>query len=318
MGLLDHGATISSIIVPVDGRDLDVVLGYPKSSDYLHDTFYLGATLGRYAGRIDHGRFTLNGRQHQLATGDNIHCLHGGPQGFSRQFWSAEVDSDSKSATFRYQAADGEQGFPGQLAVSVRYSLRGEYGLLMEYRALSDAETIVNLSNHAYFNLNGYPSEITDHSIVINADRYARLDSSDIPSGEFLDTKGSRFDFARPALLRERIAEGGFGAEYGYDHTFALNGNRGKLAFAAAAHAPCSGLWLKVHTTQPALQFYTGEYLGSPLLQRGGLCFEAQNFPDAPNKPDFPSAVLKPGQTFAQSILYEFGFDGPFAYDSMC
>jgi aldose 1-epimerase len=230
-----------------------------------------------------------------------------GPEGFSRQFWSVDPGSDSSSVTFRYQAADGEQGFPGKLDVSARYSLHGAYGLLIDYRASSDAATVVNLSNHAYFNLNGYPGEIRNHSILINANRYARLDATDIPDGELLDVTGSRFDFTRLVPLAERIVEGGFGPENGYDHTFALNATDGTLAFAAAAFSPDSGLWLKVHTTQPALQFYTGEYLGPPVLRRGGLCFEVQNFPDAPNKANFPSAVLLPGQEYRQSILYEFG-----------
>jgi len=311
VGLLNYGASIQSIIVPANGRNLDVVLAYPDFPDYLRDTFYLGATVGRYAGRIDRGRFALNGRRYQLATDDNLHCLHGGPRGFSRQFWSADVDSDSQSATFHHVSADGDQGFPGRLEVSVRYSLQGDYGLLIEYRAVSDAATVINLSNHAYFNLNGTqigcPGGITNHKIFINADRYAMLEKTDIPSGALCDVKGSRFDFRQPTLLSERVNEGGFGAEYGFDHTFALNHNNSKLALAAAAHSPESGIWLRVHTTQPALQFYTGEYLDKPMQIRGGFCFEAQNFPDAPNKPAFPSATLEPGQTYAHSILYEFG-----------
>jgi aldose 1-epimerase len=311
VGLLNYGATIHSILVPLDGRDLNVVLSPPRLQDYLHDTFYLGATVGRYAGRIDRGRFALNGRRYQLATGDNMHCLHGGPQGFSRQIWSVDGGSDSKTATFHFDSPDGDQGFPGKLAVSVRYSLRGDYGLLIEYQAVSDAETVINLSNHAYFNLNGNlngsTSDITNHSIAINADRYAVPNEADIPTGELREVDGSRFDLRQAALLMDRIGGGGFGSEYGYDHTYELNGGREKLAFAAAAHSPDSGFWLKVHTTQPALQFYTGEYLGSPMQRRGGFCFEAQNFPDAPNQPVFPCAVLEPGNTYSQSILYEFG-----------
>jgi len=313
--LLDYGATISSIMVPVDGRSLNVILGYPKPADYLRDSFYLGATVGRYAGRIDRGRFTLNDRRYQLATGDDVHCLHGGPQGFSRQFWSVDMGSDSHSVTFRHLAPDGDQGFPGRLAVSARYSLHGDYGLLIGYQAMSEAKTVINLSNHAYFNLNGNlndnprknTSDISNHSIIINADRYAVPGQADIPTGELRKVDGSRFDFRQATLLKDRIGEGGFGSEYGYDHTFELNGDGDKLAFAAEAHAPDSGLWLKVHTTQPALQFYTGEYLDSPMHRRSGLCFEAQNFPDAPNQPAFPCAVLEPGETYAHSILYEFG-----------
>jgi aldose 1-epimerase len=310
VGLLDHGATISSIRVPVDGHRLNVVLAYPDRMDYLNDSFYLGATVGRYAGRINHGQFILKGRRYQLATGDNIHCLHGGPQGFSRQRWSADVGPDSQSAAFHLESPAGAQGFPGKMAVSVRYSLRGNYGLLIEYQAVSNADTIINLSNHAYFNLNGNPggciSDITNHRIVINADRYAVPDQADIPTGELRTVEGSRFDFRQAVLLRDRISEPGYGSDYGYDHTYELNRSRKKLAFAAAAHSPESGLQLKVRTTQPALQFYTGEYLDSPLHRRGGFCFEAQNFPDAPNKPGFPSAVLESGKTYTQSILYEF------------
>ena len=150
-------------------------------------------------------------------------------------------------------------------------------------------------------------SEITNHSIVINADRYAVPDQADIPTGELRAVDGSRFDFRQAVVLGDRLSEGGVGPEYGYDHTYELNGDKQKLAFAAAAYSPDSGLWLRVHTTQPALQFYTGEYLGTPMKRRGGFCFEAQNFPDAPNKQAFPSSVLEPGKTYAQSILYEFG-----------
>lgn len=311
VGLLDYGATISSIKIPVDGRILDVVLGYPNPGDYLHDNFYLGATVGRYAGRIDHGCFTLNGRRYHLATGENIHCLHGGPQGFSKRFWSVDSGSDSKSAILRYQSADGDQGFPGRLEMSVRYSLSGDSGLLIEYRAESDAETVINLTNHAYFNLTGglddLSSGITNHAIVINADCYAVLSETDIPTGELRDVTGSRFDFRQVSWLGGRVGANGFGSNFGYDHSFLLNGSGDGPVFAAAAHSPESGLWLKVHTTQPALQFYTGEYLGAPLRKRGGFCFEAQNFPDAPNQPLFPSSVLHPGQVHAQSIFYEFG-----------
>ena len=267
--------------------------------------------MGRYAGRINRGLFKVSNREYQLATGDNIHCLHGGPQGFSRRFWSVDAGSDSQSITFRLETPDGDQGFPGKLAVSVSYSLRGDYGLLIEYEAVTETATIINLSNHAYFNLNGKlyegTSEIINHSIVIHADRYAVPDQADIPTGELREVAGSRFDFRQAVLLSERIVEGEFGSEYGYDHTYELNGDEEKLTIAAAAHSPDSGLWLKVHTTQPALQFYTGDYLDTPIRRRGGLCFEAQNFPDAPNQPAFPCAVLEPGKTYSQSILYEFG-----------
>ena len=312
VGLLDYGATIQSICVPANDGDLNVALAYSDPADYVHDAYYLGSTLGRYAGRIAHGRLALSGRRHQLATGENIHCLHGGPEGFSSRLWSTEVDATSNFATFRYESPDGEQGFPGGLAASVRYSLHGDSGLLIEYLAISDAETVVNLSNHAYFNLNGKASDITDHSVLINADRYAVADQGGIPCGELRDVGGSRFDFRQSTLLRDRVSEEGIGADFGYDHTFALNLSSERMAFAAAAFAPATGLWLKVSTTQPALQFYTGEYLGAPLTQRAGFCFEAQNFPDAPNIPGFPSAVLKPGAEYRHSILYEFGFDAGF------
>ena len=306
VGLFALGASINSIIVPAGGRDHAVVLAYPELSDYLSDPYFLGATLGQYAGRIAHGQFALSGRRFQLATGDNVHCLHGGPEGFSRRFWSVAADSHSQSATFHYESADGEQGFPGKLAVSTKYSLKGDYGLLIEYRAWSDAETVINLSNHAYFNLNASESEITNHDVVINADHYARPDRDNIPTGEICEVADSRFDFRRPVTLNTRIADEIAGQEQGYDHTFALNKSNGGLEFAASAYSPLSGLRLSVFTTQPALQFYTSEYLGPPLLRRGGLCFEAQNFPDAPNQATFPSATLKPGEIYSEQILYKF------------
>lgn len=312
VGLLDYGATIQSIYVPANDGDLNVVLAYPDPADYACDAYYLGSTLGRYAGRIGHGRLALSGRRYQLATGDNIHCLHGGPEGFSSRLWNADLDTASNIATFRYESPDGEQGFPGGLVASVRYSLHGDSGLLIEYLATSDAETVVNLSNHAYFNLNGKASDITDHRVLINADHYAVADEGGIPCGELRDVSGSRFDFRQSTLLRDRVNEEGMGADFGYDHAFALNRSHEGLSLAAAAWAPATGLWLKVSTTQPALQFYTGEYLGAPLMQRAGFCFEAQNFPDAPNIPGFPTSVLKPGEEYRQTILYEFGCDAGF------
>ena len=205
VGLLNYGATVSSITVPLEGRDLDLVLGYPALSDYLRDSYYLGATVGRYAGRIEHGRINLNGNRYQLETGDNEHCLHGGPQGFSQQFWLPELASDSKSATFCHESPDGDQGFPGKLAVRVRYSLVGDYGLLIEFEAASDTKTVINLSNHAYFNLSGRQKGnaggIGNHNVVINADRYARLDPTHIPTGELHAVRDSpiRLQTADPA-----------------------------------------------------------------------------------------------------------------------
>jgi aldose 1-epimerase len=302
--LLDLGACIRSIAVPVHGRDTEVVLTYPNQSDYLRDKYYLGATLGRYAGRIADGQFSLQGRPIQLRTGNNIHCLHGGPEGFSRQFWSCVADS--RSAQFNYQSVAGEQGFPGNLEVEVRYSLRGEYGLLIEYTARTDAETVINLSNHAYFNLNGFESDVTNHQVQINSDQIAESDVDGIPTGSLNALANSRFDFRQLVCLQDRIKGSAYGSDQGYDHTFALNNRNGGLSFAASAFSPLTGLQLNVHTTQPALQFYTGEFLGTPWLRRGGLCFEAQNFPDAPNLPAFPDARLKPGQIYSQKILYSF------------
>ena len=309
VGLLDHGASIRSVLIPgVDGP-LNAVLAYPDPTDYQSDVYFMGSTLGRYAGRIEHGQFTLNQRHYQLAMGDEMHCLHGGPDGFSSRAWTAEASPDSESLIFRYQSNDGEQGFPGRLSVSVRYSLQRDFGLLIEYQASTDADTVINLSNHAYFNLNSTANEIGNHHFTINADRYAVLDDHAIPTGELRDVEGSRFDLRRENSLSELMNSGNSAGTQGFDHAFELNRSGPGREFAASAWSPETGLRLRLFTTQAALQFYTGEYLGKPMQKRGGFCFEAQNFPDAPNKRGFPSAVLKPGQVYEQSILYEFSYD---------
>jgi aldose 1-epimerase len=308
VSLLDHGATIRSVLIPTPDGPLNAVLTYPDQSDYLHDPFFLGSTLGRYAGRIALGEFSLNGRDYRLARGHEEHCLHGGPGGFSFRQWSVEETGES-SALFSYRSEDGEEGFPGGLSVSVRYSLQDDFGLLIEYEATSDADTVINLSNHAYFNLNSSAGGIENHHIVINSSRYAALDESAIPTGELLHVKGSRFDFKRAVCLNGRMRSADDGRARGFDHTFALNRSTKGRAFAASAYSPETGLSLKLFTSQPALQFYTGEYLRSPLCPRDGFCFEAQNFPDAPNHHNFPSAVLRQGGIYTESILYDFALE---------
>ena len=277
---------------------MSVVLGYSQASAYTSDPYYLGATVGRFAGRIDRGRFVLDGNVHALARGGTggMHCLHGGSQGFHSRLWTLTALDRARAATFRYVSPAGEQGFPGRLEVEARYELLDECRLMIEYRALADAPTVVNLSNHAYFNLSGCSGPIDGHRVKINADRYTPLDPHDIPTGEMLPVEGTRFD-----LRVERT----LGSE-AFDQNFVLNKERAGLEFAASVAAPAAGIRLNLYTTQPGLQLYTGDQLASPFRFRAGLCLEAQHFPDSPNQAGFPSCRLNPGEHYCQQTLLEF------------
>lgn len=319
----DLGAILLSMEAPDrQGRIADITLGYDRFDDWLANPFYLGATIGRFGNRIRGGRFTLDGREYRLATNNapgGLPChLHGGVRGFNHHLWNAEPAADGRSVSFTLASPDGDEGYPGTLSVRVTYTLDEEDGLLWEATATTDAPTIVNLVNHTYWNLSGDPSTtILDHKLQLEADDFLPTDAGLIPTGERRRVACTPMDFTHPTTIGDRIdAEDealAFGA--GYDHAWVLRGPAGELRPAALVHDPLSGRVMELFTDQPAVQFYAGNFLdnitpgkgGYPILRRGGLCLETEGFPDAPNRPDFPSAVLRPGETYRHRMLHRFG-----------
>jgi len=317
--LLEVGAVISRIQAPDrDGALADVVLGYESAARYLENPSYFGCAVGRVANRIAGARFELDGKTYQLAANDGPNHLHGGPGGFCKVLWHGEaVDSASGAAVrFSYTSPDGEEGYPGTLQASVTYTLDAEGGLRLDYEATTDAPTPVNLTNHSYFNLAGAGSgTILDQVLELRASRYTPVDETLIPTGELAPVAGTPFDFTTPTAIGERIDQvpGGGTNPGGYDHNWVLDSEDGSLALAGRLEDPASGRVMEFLTTQPGVQFYSGNFLDGSLSGRGGayvqhaaLCLETQHFPDSIHQPDFPSVVLRPGETFKSSTVYRF------------
>ena len=323
-----YGATLVRLLhpSPPGSPPADVVLGFDDLADYLAPQPYLGATVGRYANRIANGRFVLDGTEHRVTRNEGVHSLHGGAVGFDKVVWSVVTARDDR-VELRYVSPDGDQGFPGTLACTVRYELTEDDVLRIAYEAATDRRTIVNLTNHAYFNLSQSPENgvssrtILDHRLSIDADRFLPVTSDLIPTGEIRPVDGTAFDFREPATLGHRLretsrADGPSGEQLriagGFDHCFVLNGREGTLRRAAVLSDPASGRRMEVHTTSPGLQLYTGNMLDGTVRGRGGiaygrhhaLCLETQRFPDAPNQRGFPSAVLDPGDRFTAVTEY--------------
>ena len=324
----DRGAALTSILVPVRGRRLNMVLAYADHRSYLDDPYYLGSTLGRYANRIRHGRLQLNGGSYQLATDPAAggHCLHGGPEGFHSQRWTLALAPDRSKLICRYISSHGEQGFPGRLDVVVEYRIVGDNALVIDYLASADRATVVNMANHAYFNLNGDQSTINDqtinkqtienqtienrtienqtidnHLLEVSADYYTPTDEALIPTGELAPVQGTAFDFRTPVRIGDRLTAG-----EGLDVNLVLDPGDEYIRHAATLRSPASGVTLKLHTTQAGLQVYSGAKLGAPFRPGAGICLEAQGFPDSPNKAGFPSTTLAAGETYRQRTVYEF------------
>ena len=318
IAITNLGGHIVSILAPDrSGRAADVTLGYRDFAGYLGDTSYFGSLVGRYANRIAKGRFTLDGKTYTLALNNGPNTLHGGPTGFQTRVWTPKVvsGSDGDALELTYISKYGEEGYPGTLTAKVVYSLRADGGLAIDYTATTDAPTIVNLSNHAYFNLAGEGEGTTlGHEMQIEADAYTPVDATLIPTGERRPVEGTPFDFRKPVAIGARIdaADEQLKAGGGYDHNYVLRGKMGELRLAARVVEPKSGRVLEVLTTEPGLQFYSGNFLdgkvvgksGKPYVKRGAFCLEAQHFPDSPNRPEWPSAVLRPGQTYRQTTVY--------------
>jgi aldose 1-epimerase len=321
--ILAYGALVQELTAPGKNGPADVVLGYDRIEGYLKASNYFGASVGRYANRIGGGRFVLGGKTHQLTLNDGVNTLHGGAQGFDKHLWTvAEVtaDADSASVSFTYVSRDGEEGYPGTMSVRATYRLTEANTLSVDYRAVTDAPTIVNLTNHSYFNLAGASSgvPILDQVLTIPAETYTPVDATLIPTGEFRPVAGTAFDFRAPTRIGDRIREGGdeqvrFGR--GYDHNWVVSRAPvdGLQALARMAD-PGSGRVMEIYSNQPGIQFYSGNFLdGTVTGKRGtiyrmgdGLCLEPQVFPDTPNKPEFGTAELDPGQVYENRILYRF------------
>lgn len=311
----DLGGILVSLRVPDrEGRLDEVILGHEDPAAYDRNPDYLGALIGRSAGRIAHGRFTLDGRTVQLDRNAAGHHLHGGRSGFHAVVWSVTPfdGPDGVGLTLHHTSAAGDGGYPGRLDVTVRYTLTARGALVLSYRATTDAATPVNLTHHAYFNLAGRGAgDVLGHTLAIGAARFAAVDAEMIPTGELRDVVGTPFDFRAPTSLGLRIAEEDdqLRIARGYDHTFALDpappGGDG-LRRAATLYDPESGRLLEVHTTEPGLQLYTGNGLSGEFAPRSGVALETQHFPDAPNHPHFPSTILRPGATLRSQTVYAF------------
>lgn len=290
VAVLTYGATVQRLEV-ADGAN--VVLGLDTMEDYLHRSRYFGAVVGRYGNRVARGRFTLDGTEYRLPANDGEHSLHGGVRGFDKRVWRVE-SAGPADLLLSLVSPDGEEGYPGELTAYVRYLLDGD-ALRLEYRATTDAPTVVNLTNHSYFNLAG-AGDVRGHVVMIEADRYLPVDEGKIPTGELAPVAGTPFDFTVPTRVDARL--GGR-----YDHCYAFTRGR------ATVTDPGSGRSMEVTTTEPGVQFYTGHMLdgvATPYGPFAGLCLETQRFPDAPNRPGFPSAVLRPGQEHVSATAYRF------------
>ncbi|MDE2515866.1 MAG: galactose mutarotase [Rhodospirillales bacterium] len=318
---LDFGGTITAIEVPDrDGRRANVTLGFASLAEYEASTAHFGALIGRYANRIAGARFTLDGREYRLPANRGANLLHGGDDGFDRRFWRVMPDADGAGAVLHLESPDGDCGFPGRLAVAVRYRWDEDGAFRLEYTASTDAPTVLSLTNHAYFNLAGEGAgSVEDHLVEIAASQYTPTDAALLPTGEIAPVIGTPLDFrhAVPIGARLRAGHPALRRARGYDHNFVLDGAAGTLRPAARIHEPRTGRVLTVETTCPAMQFYTGNGLDGSAMGPSGRCYrsgdafcvETQNFPDAPNQPDFPSAVLRPGQVWRETTLWRFGVD---------
>jgi aldose 1-epimerase len=319
VSITSYGGAITSIRVPDRKGDLgDVVLGYETLQEYVKNPRFFGALIGRSANRIGRGRFTLDGVEYQLAQNNGENHLHGGTRGFDKVVWEAsdELDDDRAVLRLRYLSKDDEENYPGNLTANVSYVLTRERELRIEYHAVTDKRTIVNLTNHSYFNLAGTWT-IRDHELTLNADAFTPVSSELIPTGEIRKVDGTPMDFREPTPIGQRINEpyDQLGFTGGYDHNFVLNDSSGALRLAARAYDPSSSRTLEVFTTQPGIQFYSGNFLDGSLTGKGGVvyqkhagfCLEPQHFPDSPNHPNFPSTVLQPGEEYKQVTTFRFG-----------
>lgn len=320
LAITNYGGRFVSLLVPdKEGKMRDVVVGFKTVDEFVNSTEpYFGATIGRFGNRIAKGKFTLDGKEYTLFTNNGPNTLHGGKKGFQAVVWNARHLNDS-TLELTYLSKDGEEGFPGNLNVKVTYGLTGNNEVTMNYEATTDKKTIVNLTNHAFFNLNGEGSgTINNHVLQINADQYTPVDSTLIPTGKLEAVAGTPFDFTKPTAIGSRIdTVNNVQLKYGkgYDHNFVLRGGKSNnMKQAATVVGDQSGIVMEVYTQEPGLQFYGGNFMQSKNTFKGGskddfrtaFCLETQHFPDSPNQPSFPSTVLNPGQTYKTASIYKF------------
>ena len=316
--IMTYGGTILSLKVPDRQGNLgDVVLGYESLDGYLKNSPYFGAIVGRYGNRIGNGQFTLDGKQYTLPKNDGGNTLHGGTRGFDKVVWTAKEvkGKDGSGLALSYTSKDGDQGFPGNLSVTVVYTITENNELKIDYLATTDKTTVINLTHHSYFNLAGQGT-ILKHELIINAGKFTPVDAGLIPTGELRAVTGTPMDFKRSTEIGSRIDQtyDQLTLGKGYDHNWVLDSRGGKLALAARVYEPSSGRAMEVYTTEPGLQFYSGNFLdgsitgkaGQIYQRRSGFCLETQHFPDSPNKATFPSTVLKPRQQYKSTTVYRF------------
>jgi len=308
-----YGGIVTSLQVPDrDGNLADIVLGYDTVDEYIKSNPYFGALIGRYGNRIAKGKFTLDGVEYTLATNDGPNHLHGGIKGFDKVVWKASAMETDEGPALKltYVSPDGEEGYPGTLTCTVVYTLTDNDELKISYEAETDKATVLNLTHHSYFNLGGFDSgDILDHELQLNADNFTPVDDTLIPTGKIQPVKGTPMDFTSPKVIGSRIGH----VKGGYDHNYVLNSSDGSLALAASVHDPKTGRVMEIYTTEPGIQFYSGNFLDGTLKGKGavynkhyGFCLETQHFPDSPNKPEFPSVVLKPGEKYTQLTVHKF------------
>jgi len=324
-GIRLEAITYGGIIVTLQtpdrtGQPGDIVLGYDDLAGYLAETPYFGAIIGRYGNRIGNAEFALDGQRYRLAANNGPNHLHGGVMGFDKVLWAASpfARGDSIGVVFRYTSPDGEEGYPGDLAATVTYTLTADGSLVFDYQATTDKPTPVNLTQHSYFNLAGDGArDVLDHVLTVRADSFTPVDSTLIPTGEIAPVEGTPFDFRAPTAIGARIGAADRQLEFGggYDHNFVLSRGGDALAHAAHVYEPTTGRTLDVYTTEPGLQFYSGNFLDGSLVgksghvyeHRYGFCLETQHYPDSPNQPAFPSTILRPGEEYRSRTVLKFG-----------
>jgi aldose 1-epimerase len=318
----NYGAIITSIIVPDrNGKRADVALGYDRVEDYINavDKPYFGAIVGRYGNRIANGEFTIDGETYSLLKNNGDNHLHGGAIGFDKVVWDADYDEAKNTIALSYLAKDKEEGYPGNLQLKVTYTLTDDNSIVVDYHATTDKATPVNVTQHTYFNLKGEgEGTILDHELMLNAKQYTPVDEGLIPTGELPAVAGTPFDFTSGKAIGRDIGQHNEQLKFGlgFDHNWVLDkaGKEGELTLAARVYEPTSGRVMEIHTTEPGIQFYCGNFLdgrlkgksGKPYVHRGGFCLETQHYPDSPNQPNFPSTILKPGEEHTSQTVFKF------------
>ena len=315
--IISYGAIVVSLTAPNrNGQLEDVILGFDDLASYEKDNTFQGSIVGRYGNRIAGGKFSLDGKVYQLNLNDGPNHLHGGPKGFFKVIWDIE-QLDSQSVRLTYVSPDGEEGYPGEVKISVVYTITDDDALRIDYYGTTDRPTILNPTSHCYFNLSGTPKNtILDHELMLNADFFTPIDEFSIPTGEIRPVVGTPLDFRVPKPIGRDIAAEDEQIKFGkgYDHNWVINGKPGQVRLAATVYESKSGRLMECLTDQAGLQFYSGNFLDGSLIGKGGirynyrcaLCLEAQAFPDSPNKPHFPSVVLRPGEEYRQTTIYRF------------